>query len=182
MVRAVAFTLCLSCAALPAAAQTPASMSASLRGMWDLVKANLSDAAEQMPEGEYAFKPTPDIRSFAELMGHVANANFFFCSQAKGEASPSKTNYEKATSKAEIVKGVKAAVAYCDAAYTAATDATLAQVLEVQLPGGTPTTPRGAVLMFNVAHDNEHYGNAVTYMRLKGHVPPSTARAQAPKK
>ena len=34
--------------------------------------------------------------------------------------------------------------------------------------------PRLAVLSFNTAHDFEHYGNLVTYMRLKDIVPPSS--------
>ena len=46
----------------------------------------------------------------------------------------------------------------------------------------TGETPRGALLMFNTTHNNEHYGNIVVYMRLKGHVPPSTARVEPPKK
>jgi uncharacterized damage-inducible protein DinB len=51
----------------------------------------------------------------------------------------------------------------------------------ITLAGGNGETARGAVLTFNTAHNNEHYGNLVVYMRLKGHVPPSTARTQKPK-
>ena len=72
---------------------------------------------------EYAFKPTPQVRSFAELVGHVVNANFFFCRQAKGEKSPANMNYEKATDKAALVKGVNDSLAYCDGAYARDTDA-----------------------------------------------------------
>jgi len=127
---------------------------------------------------EFAFKPTPQVRSFGELIGHVANANFFFCSQAKGEKSPATANYEKASEKAVIVKGLTDALAYCDGAYTATTDANF-QTL-VKLAGGGETA-RGALLMFNTTHNNEHYGNIVVYMRVKGHVPPSTARVPPPR-
>jgi uncharacterized damage-inducible protein DinB len=47
--------------------------------------------------------------------------------------------------------------------------------------GGGGQAGRGSVLIFNTTHNNEHYGNLVVYMRLKGHVPPSTARAQSKK-
>jgi uncharacterized damage-inducible protein DinB len=178
MIRALLFVGCLSLVALPAAAQTHPSLAGSTKGMHAMVKQNLAEAAAAMPESEYAFKPTPEVRSFGELVGHVANANYFFCSQAKGEASPAKANFEKVTAKADLVKGLNDALAYCDGVYGAATDATFAEPVKVSLPGAGPESPRGAVLAFNVAHNNEHYGNIVTYMRLKGHVPPSTARGQ----
>ena len=181
MKRALLLVACLSSVSLPVAAQAP-SMSGSVKGMEALVKRDLSEAAAKMPEAEYAFKPTPDVRSFGELVGHVANANYFFCSQAKGEASPREDEFREGDAKADLVKGLDDALAYCDGVYSAATDATYAEVVKVALPGGGPESPRGAVLAFNVAHNNEHYGNIVTYMRLKGHVPPSTERGQQPKK
>ena len=134
-----------------------------------------------MPAEEFAFKPTPQVRSFAELIGHVVNANFFFCSMAKGEKSPATANYEKVADKAALVKGLNDALAYCDGAYTATTDANFADLVKVAGPNGQDTR-RGAMLMFNTTHNNEHYGNIVVYLRLKGHVPPSTARAAAAKK
>lgn len=56
--------------------------------MHTTIQRNLAEAAESMPAEEYSFKPTPQIRSFAELIGHLASANFFFCSQVKGEHPP----------------------------------------------------------------------------------------------
>ena len=193
MRRVIMLTMCMVCASIPAAAQTSdagygdalsPSMAAVAKAMHASIRRNLAEAAESMPAEEYAFKPTPQVRSFAELVGHVVNAEFFFCSQAKGEKSPATANYEKATEKAVLVKALNDALAYCDGAYTATTDASFNQPVTVG-PGvgmGAASTVRGAVLMFNTTHDNEHYGNIVVYMRLKGHVPPSTARAQQPKK
>jgi len=178
MTRVLLFVGCLSFIALPAGAQTRLSLAGSVKSMHASVKQNLAEAAAAMPENEYAFKPTPEVRSFGELVGHVANANYYFCSQAKGENAPSKTNFEKVTAKAELVKGLNESLAYCDGVYNSATDATFAEPVKVALPGGGAESPRGGVLAYNVAHNNEHYGNIVTYMRLKGHVPPSTARAQ----
>ncbi len=183
MTRTFALALCLSWPALPALAQTGSPIPAAVKGMQGAIKQNLAEAAAKMPEAEYSFKPTPDVRSFGELVGHVANANFYFCSTAKGEASPAKTNFEKAAvTKADLVKGLNDALAYCDGVYTAITGAALSEMVKAPLPGSSDgESPRGAVLIFNVAHNNEHYGNMVTYLRLKGHVPPSTERAQAPK-
>jgi uncharacterized damage-inducible protein DinB len=189
MFRTFALTLCLSTLPLSAFAQTTGagygnalspSMAASVKAMHATIRKNLAEAAEAMPAEEYAFKPTPEVRSFGELVGHLVNANFFFCAQAKGEKSPGTTNYEKTTDRDALVKALNESLKYCDDAYSSTTDANFSQA--VTMAGqGNPQTVRGAVLMFNTAHNNEHYGNMVVYMRLKGHVPPSTATAQRPK-
>jgi uncharacterized damage-inducible protein DinB len=179
MFRVFTLAVSLSAVALPVAA--PTAISGSVKGMYEAVRLNVVEAAQQMPDAEYAFKPTPDVRSFAQLVGHIVDANFYFCSMAKGEASPSKVSHEKTMSaKADLVKALNAAVTYCDGAYAAGTDASFAQEIKAALPFSPATMqPRGAVLIFNVAHNNEAYGNVVTYMRLKGHVPPSTARTSS---
>lgn len=173
--------------AVPAFAQTSdggadellsPSMAASLKSMHAVIRRNLAEAAAGMPAEEYGFKPTPQVRSFAELVGHVINANFYFCAQARGEKMPSATNYEKTADKASLVKALTQALAYCDAAYEGTTDTNVGQVVTVLGQNGGKPTTRGLVLVFNTAHNNEHYGNLVVYMRLKNHVPPSTARTQ----
>src|SRR3954467_8256533 len=126
-------------AAMPAAAQTSdgdfhealsMSMAASAKAMHATIRRDLVEAAQAMPAEEYAFKPNPQVRSFGELVGHVANANFFFCSQAKGEKMPSATNFEKPAHKASILKGLTGSLAYCDRAYAATTHATFMQVVK----------------------------------------------------
>jgi uncharacterized damage-inducible protein DinB len=137
-----------------------------------------------MPADEYAFRPTPDIRTFAQLIGHVINANLFFCSQVTHEKlPPGPANYEQVTDKATLVKALDASLAFCDRAYSSTTDANYSEPVNMAagVGMGPAKTVRGAILMFNVAHNNEHYGNIVVYMRLKGHVPPSTANAQRKK-
>lgn len=164
-----------------------ASLSPSLasvtKSMHATIRRNIAEAAENMPAEEYAFKPTPQVRSFGEILGHIANANFLFCFQAHGGASPSTTNLERLTGKAAMLKAVLESLTYCDVVYEATTDSNFNQPATVAGLGNKPTpTIRGAVLMFNTTHNNEHYGNMVVYMRLKGHVPPSTTRTQQPKK
>ena len=57
-------------------------MAAAFEAMRAVIRRNLAEGAAAMPAEEYSFKPTPQVRSFAELVGHVINANFFFCSPA----------------------------------------------------------------------------------------------------
>jgi uncharacterized damage-inducible protein DinB len=134
--------------------------------MHTTIQRNLAEAAESMPAEEYSFKPTPQIRSFAELIGHLASANFFFSSQVKGERPPMLANYEKLSEKAELVKGLNDSFAYCDGVYGATTDENFGQL--VKMPEAKPSqASRGAVLLFNTTHNNEHYGNIVLYMRLE---------------
>jgi uncharacterized damage-inducible protein DinB len=160
--------------ATTAAAQNP--ISDSLRSSWNGAKRNLKESAEQMPEADYAFKPSKDVRSFGEILAHVAGASYMFCAAAKGEKSPfAEEAFEKtATTKAAIVKVTNDAIAYCDGAYTAATDATLGQM--VANPFGAGQVPRANPLIGQIGHDNEHYGNMVTYFRMNGIVPPSSRR------
>jgi len=153
------------------------SMASVVKNMHATIRQNLADAAESMPAEEYSFKATPQVRSFAELIGHVVNANFFFCSQAKGEPPPSKENFEQVADKAVLVKGMNEALKYCDDVYNGTTDANFGVLITMAGPAKKQAS-RGSVLVFNTTHNNEHYGNIVVYMRLKGHVPPSTARAQ----
>ncbi len=189
-IRTLALTVAVAAASLPAAAQTTdagywdtltPSMASVARTMHANVRRNLAEAAAAMPDAEYAFKPTPDVRSFGQLIGHVINANFFFCAQAKGEKSPGVQDYEKVADKAALVKALNDALGYCDEVYRGTTDANFQTLVKVAAPS-TEQTPRGMVLMFNTTHNQEHYGNIVVYMRLKGHVPPSTARAAANRK
>ena len=160
------------------------SLASSAKAMYSTIRRDLAEAAEVMPAEDFAFKPSPEIRSYAQLVGHVVNANFFFCSQAKGEPMPATTNFERVAEKAALIKGLTDALAYCDGVYDSTNDANFSQPATLNgFPGMNPrtATTRGAVLIFNTTHLNEHYGNMVIYLRLKGKVPPSTARAQAPK-
>ena len=161
--------------AAPGASQNP--VADSLRNQWNSVKNYYLQSADLMPEADYGFKPTPDVRSFGEIIAHVAGANYLICSGAKGEKSPhGEDEFEKnAKTKADIVKAAKESIAYCDAAFKAATDRSLAAMVDA--PFGPPKQPRASLLILNVGHVNEHYGNLVTYFRLKKMVPPSSQRS-----
>ncbi len=155
------------------------SLAASVKAMHASIRRNLAEAAESMSTENYGFRPTPEVRTFAQLIGHVTNANLLFCSAAQGAPSPSKTNAEGLTTKEAALTALRDALAYCDAVYRDTTDANFSERTSIGR-GNKPTpTTRGAILMFNMTHNNEHYGNIVVYLRLKGVVPPSTARVQS---
>lgn len=141
---------------------------------WAGLKKNLSASAALVPEADYGFKPTPEVRSFGQIIGHLANDHYLICSGAKGEKNPSSVDYEKTTSKAELVAALDKSIAYCDSVLASMTDAVGAESVEVF----KTKFVRLGVLQLNVAHSSEHYGNLVTYMRLKGIVPPSSAGSQ----
>lgn len=154
-----------------AAAQAPANpMQASIKSVFDMLKGNLSQTAQKVPEDVWSFKPTPDVRSFGQLIGHIADAHFSICAAAAGE-KPAQSGIEKsATSKAALSKALGDSIAYCDTVIAGMDDA---KGMEVTKFFTGPSTRMG-VLSFNTAHSYEHYGNLVTYMRLKGIVPPSS--------
>jgi uncharacterized damage-inducible protein DinB len=129
----------------------------------------LVQSAEMMPEANYSFKPTPEVRSFGELIGHVANAQYMFCAGASGMTSSNSTDFEKVTAKTELVQGIKDALAFCEKAYQLDDVKALESVKFVGQDG-----TRLWVLEFNTTHNTEHYGNIVTYLRMKGLVPPSS--------
>jgi uncharacterized damage-inducible protein DinB len=154
-----------------AAAQPPANpYSGFVKGAYGIVKNNLVLSAEKVPEEDYSFKPTDAVRSFGQIIGHVADAQYMFCSMALGEKNPAPNIEKTKTTKADLVAALNDSVAYCNKAYSSMTDSSGAEM--VTLFG--MNMPRLGVLMVNNMHDMEHYGNLVTYMRMKNIVPPSS--------
>ena len=137
------------------------------------MKTILVSSAEKMPEESYNFKPTEAVRSYGQIVGHLADAQYNFCALALGETNPGLKIEETKTTKADLVAALKGALTYCDKAYDGMTDASGAQM--VKMFG--MDMPKFGVLNINNAHDMEHYGNLVTYMRMKNIVPPSSEQA-----
>jgi uncharacterized damage-inducible protein DinB len=141
---------------------------------WAGAKRNIVDSADQMPEADYSFKPVATVRTFGQILAHVADSNYFYCARSKGEAPPvpDGTLEKTAMTKAAIVKALGESVAYCDAVYASLTAASAAAMVKA----GNNQIPRVQPLFGNVSHNVEHYGNLVTYFRIKNLVPPSTKR------
>ena len=153
-------------------------ITASEKGFYTLVAGEVVAAAQKMPEENYSFKPTPDVRTFGQLVGHVADAQYAMCSTATGDANPMKQIEKTKTSKADLVSALKDGVDFCNKAFAGMTDAQGSQMVKMMGYGLAKLT----VLSVNTAHTDEHYGNMVTYLRLKGIVPPSSERNSAPAK
>ena len=134
-------------------------------------------SAEKMPEENYSFKPTDSVRSFGQIIGHVADAQYYFCSTAIGEKGPDLKIEQTKTSKADLTAALKDAFAYCNKAYDSMTDATGAEIVTLF---GKERVPKLGVLTINNMHNMEHYGNLVTYMRLKNVVPPTSEQSSQP--
>ena len=159
--------LALAAMAMPAAAQPP---DVSMKGQNQLVKGWVTKSAAMMPEADYSFKPTPEVRSFGQVLGHIANATGMICVGPTGAKSPLAGDAEKLASKAEVTKALADVFAACDTAWAAVTPSWNTEM--VDFFGKSQT--KMAVIAFNTSHTFEHYGNLVTYLRLKNLVPPST--------
>jgi uncharacterized damage-inducible protein DinB len=173
--------LVLSVAALPAVAQTPAKAAAQksaspstgvdmARSLWQPVSGYITQAAADVPETMYSFRPTPDVRTFGELIGHIAGSQSLYCALALGEKPPAEDAVEKsAKTKAALVQALKESNDYCTRAYQQTDAATTGMV---DLFGEQRS--KLFALYQNATHDSEHYGNIVTYMRINKMVPPSS--------
>jgi uncharacterized damage-inducible protein DinB len=150
-------------------------LSAEVKTDYETVRDYFTKAAEEMPEADYGFKPSPDVRTFGQQVAHVADDQYNLCAPAKGETRKAAyTEIENTLStKADLVPALKAAFAYCDGAYEALTDVAGAEM-------ATPAKGRTkfGMLNWNMWHTWEHYGNVVVYLRIKGLVPPSSQRMQ----
>jgi uncharacterized damage-inducible protein DinB len=134
------------------------------------IRAMFTQAVGQMSEEDFAFKPTPEVRSFGQLLGHVADTNYWFCAPALGEKQPALEIEKTKTTRAEITKALEESFAYCARAFAAINDPAVAR--RGVTFHGHPNTA-GALLNFRNYHSLLHWGNAITYMRLRGKVPPT---------
>jgi uncharacterized damage-inducible protein DinB len=147
----------------PIAAPNPLTTTLSI------FRSNMQDkimkSAEAMPESKYSYRPTKDVRSFGEIVNHVADISYTLCSNVKGEANPASATAK--VSKTEIVAYLKGSFAYCDGVFSGFTDAHLNDPADFW---GAKTN-KMFILTQVGNHDALHYGNLVTYLRLNGLVP-----------
>lgn len=145
---------------------------ASVKATYEMVKGYITKSAALVPEDKYKYQPTPEVRTMGQLFGHIANASVAICSGASGMKSSATGDAEKLATKAELQKAVAAAFAFCDHALSMVTSANANETVDLF---GTKHSRIGG-MGFNNAHLFEHYGNLVTYMRINGMVPPSSAK------
>ena len=175
MKRTMALALGMAMTAAPLGAQAPAGVAAHvaiLKSQAETIRSFVLRTAEKVPEDLYSFKPTPEVRSLGALLGHIADGNHLLCNLAGTGKTVFDQSNEKKTTRAELVAALKASYAACDAVFAATTDANA--TTPVNAFGEKET--RLGMLAFSNSHMWEHYGNLVTYMRLKNIVPPSSER------
>lgn len=169
MKRYSLLAVCALASAFALQAQIPASHIAESKQMFGMVKNNFVALADKMPDADYSFKASPDIRTFGEIVAHVADVQAHFCSAATG--SEKSVGAAKKTTKADLVAALKASVDICDAAWNAMTPEAAAESSGLGFPKGSKLQ----ALEFNTIHTEEEYGYLSVYLRLKGVVPPSSA-------
>ncbi len=154
------------------------ALAAWLRNAYTGRRNDLIQSAENVPEDIYGLRPGPqqEVRTYGQIIGHLANFNYLWCSQAKQENNPAEgKDFSKLETKAELVNALKNAFHYCDPVYANLTDASGLEVIKItQENGKQAQVPRMSLLILNHTHNNEHYGNLVTYMRIRSIVPPSS--------
>lgn len=155
--------------ALAASAQAQGPAITEAKQAYSAIKNNLTKMADVMSEENYAFKPTPEIRTFGQLVAHVADAQLRTCSAVKS-GEPKAATAGNMTSKADLVAALKASFAECDAAFEMITDANANEIVKA-----ARNRSRLGALIGNTTHSNEEYGYMAVYLRLKGVVPPSSA-------
>jgi hypothetical protein len=161
-------------ALLPASLLAQANpFSADARESYALVKDSLLKAADRMPAEDYSFRTTPKVRTFAEMIDHVAGGQLHMCKVAAGVETTDKIKFDPPrTNKADLVAALKASFDYCDPIYASMTDSA----------GDAPVKwfrwnmSKLGLLNWNIAHDNEMYGIIGAFLRIKGLVPPSSDR------
>jgi uncharacterized damage-inducible protein DinB len=159
--------------ALAAGQAAPEGSVRTQRELWREVTRNFAQAAMEVPESLYAFRPAPTVRTFGEIVGHVAGSQDNMCGIALGEAPRPEDAVERSkSSKADLVAALQASSAFCERAYAQSEAAARGQA---ELFGRSRT--RLSILGLNAIHNAEHYGNLVTYMRINGLVPPSSRPA-----
>jgi hypothetical protein len=130
---------------------------------WTDIGQKIVKMAEDFPADQYEFKPTPDVRSFADVMRHVAFWNLYVQKTARGEKIDAKQNElpkaEYAT-KDKIVEAVKKTFA----------DATA----ELKKAPPAPSAKFAGLWVTFTEHSGEHYGQLVVYYRLNKLVPPAS--------
>ena len=167
MIALIALSLTFAVLGLPAQIQPYPS---EAKAAYTRVKGFLLAAADKMPEENYGFRATPEVRPFGQLIAHVADSQWRICGTVRGEQKQG--DAASKTSKADLVAALKASFEYCDSAYDSLNDATSSQ----KVPLFQRDFSKLSVLFLNTSHDNEMYGTISVYLRLKGLVPPSSEK------
>ncbi|MDX1501356.1 MAG: DinB family protein [Thermoanaerobaculia bacterium] len=154
----------------PVAEPTPAVLIDHNESVFSGTRKIVLRAAELMPQEGYSFRPAESVRTYGQILEHIADSQYAFCSIVLGEESPAPDVEEPAGSKTGLIQALEEAFDYCGRAHAGMTGAAASELVTFQ---GAPE-PRLGVLYVNQVHTIEHYGNLITYLRMNGIVPPTS--------
>ena len=83
---------------LPSAATAQNPIRDSLKGLFDITRSNIMATARELSVEVYAYRPTDEVRTTGQILAHIADAQYMFCSSAAGESSPQTESVEQTTS------------------------------------------------------------------------------------
>ncbi len=165
-------------APLLAQQQQPADFATSIKNQYNQNKRYILASAEKMPADAYGWRPAgleAELRTFGQILAHIANENNQTCSRLTGKPNPPHLDDAKGTfTPAEATKILNDSFALCDPLFNGLTNQNVSEM--VKMPGRNGTTmerPRGASLISDLTHSNEQYGMIMVYFAMKGLVPPS---------
>jgi hypothetical protein len=157
----------------PSAPAGPSGPAGEVQRSYAAQKGNILKSADKMPAGDYQFKPTPDVRTYARVVNHVTEAQLKTCGAINHTAPSDQAKVPAETAdKAVIIDALKASFAECDKAFASATDANLSDTFDVF----NAKRSRIGILWGTVSHDNEQYATLALYLRLKGLAPPTSEK------
>lgn len=173
----VALLLCAG-AAVAQQKAAPADFATSIKSQYNQNKGYILASAGKMPEDAYGWRPAgleAELRTFGQLLVHIANENNTQCSRASGQPSPATLDDSKAAyTKAQATKIVTDSFAFCDPVFNSLTNQNVGEMVKIAGRNNTTTErPRGAVLISDLTHSNEQYGMIMVYFASKGMTPVS---------
>ena len=173
MIRTSVLLACATLALpLTLSAQAPSGPAAEVQASYNRLKPNIVKAADKMPEADFQYKPTPEIRTYARIINHITEAQFHTCTTLNGTKFDPKSVPSDTADKATVIAGLKASFDECDKAYGALTDSSVMEAVAM----GQNKRSRIGLAWGNISHDNEQYAELSTYLRLKNLVPPTAEK------
>lgn len=142
--------------------------------IFDGIKGILLRSAEKMPEEKFNFRPTDAVRTYGQILAHIADTQYYFGSLVLGEQNPAPQIEKTKTTKADIIAALQEAFAYFDKAFASLNEGNALETVKLFYGDN----PKLGVLTVNSLHSIEHYGNLVTYMRIHNIVPPTSEQNQ----
>ncbi len=147
--------------------QTDSALTAQIRTAFQSISTSLLKAVREMPEDKYNFRPADGVRTFGELVSHIANVQQQLCENINGHGPK---NVIAPTSKENRIKALEVSNGECQIAFSELSAENANKM--VKAPSGEVT--HLTALVFIITHASEEYGQMSMYLRQNNLVPPTT--------